>query len=223
MESSRTAALLAAAGIAAPVIFVALVVVQGVMQPDYSHVRMPISALAAWPAGWIQNLNFVLFAGLTAAFALGLHRAVRPTRHGWLATAFLLTSSAGVLVAAIFPWIREDGVPVETGAHVLGAVVSFLFASIGLMALARRMKADPEWSDMATYVFVTGIAILVMFVVLGALAIPAGGPLHPVAGLLQRMLVVVWFACLVAVGVRALRLAPRPGTIRVGRPGSLGE
>ena len=46
---------LAIAGMVAPVWFITLVIVQGLLQPDYSHVTMPISALAAWPAGWIQN------------------------------------------------------------------------------------------------------------------------------------------------------------------------
>ena len=41
-----------------------LVVVQGVLLPDYSHVRMSISALAAWPTGWIQTLNFYVSGAL---------------------------------------------------------------------------------------------------------------------------------------------------------------
>jgi uncharacterized protein DUF998 len=49
---------LALAGIIGPVVFATLMVVQGFLLPDYSHVRLPISALAAWPTGWIQVLNF---------------------------------------------------------------------------------------------------------------------------------------------------------------------
>ena len=54
---------LAIAGIVAPVWFITLVIVQGVLQPDYNHISLPISALAAWPAGWIQNLNSSCPAG----------------------------------------------------------------------------------------------------------------------------------------------------------------
>ena len=57
---------LAVAGLIGPVWFVTLVIVQGILQPDYSHIRMPISALEAWPAGWIQRLNFVVFGALLA-------------------------------------------------------------------------------------------------------------------------------------------------------------
>ena len=45
------ASALAVAGIIGPVFFTALVVLQGFLVPEYSHVRMPISALAAWPTG----------------------------------------------------------------------------------------------------------------------------------------------------------------------------
>ena len=46
------------AGLIGPVLFSTAIVVQGAMLPEYSHVRLPISALAAWPTGWIQNINF---------------------------------------------------------------------------------------------------------------------------------------------------------------------
>ena len=42
---------LALAGIIGPIWFTTFVVLQGVLLPDYSHVRLPISALAAWPTG----------------------------------------------------------------------------------------------------------------------------------------------------------------------------
>ena len=40
--------ILAIAGIAGPILFTALVIVQGLIQLDYSHVALPISALAAF-------------------------------------------------------------------------------------------------------------------------------------------------------------------------------
>jgi hypothetical protein len=48
---------------------------------NYSHVRMPIRALAAWPMGWMQILNFCISAALTIVFAVGLHAGVQRTRR----------------------------------------------------------------------------------------------------------------------------------------------
>jgi hypothetical protein len=47
----RTVVFLGIAGTIGPLLFIALVIVQGMLQPDYSHIAMPISALAAWPLG----------------------------------------------------------------------------------------------------------------------------------------------------------------------------
>src|SRR5678809_1042634 len=93
---------LAIAGMIGPLVFIALVITQGILQPDYSHISMPISALAAWPAGWLQSLNFFVFAPLMAAFAIGVHAAIRPTRFGVLGIALLLASSVGVFMAGLF-------------------------------------------------------------------------------------------------------------------------
>ena len=48
--NTRVVPTLLTAGIAGPIWFTALVIVQGILQPDYSHIAMPISALAASPA-----------------------------------------------------------------------------------------------------------------------------------------------------------------------------
>ena len=71
---------LALAGIIGPIWFTTLVVVQGWLLPDYSHARLPISALAAWPIGWLQNVNFYVAGVLTMAFVVAVDHGVQPTR-----------------------------------------------------------------------------------------------------------------------------------------------
>jgi len=199
---------LAIVGMIGPIWFTILVIVQGILQPDYSHIRMPISALAAWPTGWIQNLNFFVSGTLIAAFTIGVHNAIRPTRFGAAGIVLLLASSVGILMSGLFPWISVNGVPTETRPHVVAAVLTFSCASMGLLILSRRMAADPHWQSLASYVLATGIVMLILFIAVGGFAIDEGTPLHRWAGLLQRLLVVVWFACIMVMARRALRLAP---------------
>ena len=45
-----------------PVLLSAVIIVQSLLQPDYSHLALPVRALAAWPTGWIQNLDFTYLA-----------------------------------------------------------------------------------------------------------------------------------------------------------------
>lgn len=207
MDTRFSIVRLAIAGVVAPIWFITLVIVQGILQPDYSHTAMPISALAAWPRGWMQNLNFFVSGALLAAFAIALHHAIRPTRLGLLGVALLLTSSVGLWTAGFFPWINVNGVPTETPSHVVGAVLTFFGASTGHMILSRRMAADSQWRDLSTYVLGTGIVMLLLFIVVGGFAIDEGAPFHNWAGLLQRVLVAIWFACVLVMARRALRLA----------------
>ena len=60
------------------------------------------------------------------------------------------------------------------------------------------------WS-LATYALATGIALLVMFVAFGVLVGPDDAPLHPWAGLAQRVVLAVWFSCTIVLALRLLR------------------
>ena len=210
MKTDRSfARTLVIAGIVGPVWFTVLVVIQGMLQPDYSHVRMPISALAAYDTGWIQVLNFFVMGALTATFALGMHGVVARTRRGITGVALLVLSSVGIILAGVFPWIMIDGRPTETSAHVVGAVTAFASTGLGFIVFSRRLAADPEWRPLAGYTFATGIVVFVLFVLLGGFAVDDGTPLHAWAGLLQRVLCAVWFTCMIALAVRARRTKRR--------------
>src|SRR5262245_41424768 len=173
---------LALAGMIGPIWFTTLVVVQGFLLPDYSHVALPISALAAWPTGWIQNVNFYVTGVLGMAFALALHHAVQPTRRGEAGIALLALGGLGVVWAGIFPWKMVDGVPTETAPHVVGALMTFTGTGLGFIVFSRRMNADPVWRDLATYTMLTGIVIILLFVAVGFFAIDDAAPLHAWAG-----------------------------------------
>jgi hypothetical membrane protein len=205
VPQSRAAAL-ALAGFIAPVWFTILVVVQGFLQPDYSHVRLPISALAAWPTGWIQILNFCVAGALMVAFAFALHAGVEPTPRGAVGVALLAAGGVGLVLAGVFPWKMVNGVPTETPPHVVGAIITFAATGLGLVVFSRRMRADPGWSDLSAYTMATGIAVLVLFVTVGFFAIDDEAPLHPWAGLIQRVLCAVWFTCTAVLAFRLRRL-----------------
>ena len=199
MTDARTAA---RAGIIGPLLFSSAIVVQGAVLPEYSHVRLPISALAAWPTGWIQDLSFYLFGALTVVFAIGLNRAVQPTRHGGIGFALLVMSGIGLIMSGAFSWKMVDGAPTETAPHVVAAVIVFAGTGLGLMTFSRRLRADPHWRGLATYSMASGIAVLLLFLVAGVFAMGDGTPLHRWAGLLQRIVCAVWFACLIALAHR---------------------
>jgi len=200
---------LALAIIGFPFLFAALVIVQGLLQPEYSHVSMPISALAAFPYGRIQVANFLVAGTFLTLFAVAQHRGVRPTPRGVLGPAFQFVGGLGVVGAGLFSWRMVDGVPTRTPSHVVAAATAFGFTGLGIIVISRRLAEDPDWSLLASYTRATGLAVLAVFVIFTFLAAD-GAPLQPWVGLVQRIMCVLWFTWLVLMALRFRRLSKVP-------------
>ena len=200
------ARVLAVGGIVGPILFTATFIVQGLFRQGYSHLSEPVSALAAGPNGWVQDVNFFVFGPLMVAYALGLHLGIRSTRWGMIGSALLVLSGIGLLVAGAFPARDANGAFSVGPGHVTGAFMAFLGAGAGLIAISRRMARDPRWRSLATYALASGIAIVVLFLATGRLAVPDDAPLHDWAGLMQRLTVAVWFPCTIVLALRLGRI-----------------
>ncbi len=208
LERRSVIAALAAAGIAGPVMFAVVALVQSLLRPEHSLVTHPISALAAGPSGWAQDMNFLLLGSFMIAYAIGLHLGVRPSRASVVGLVFLVLSGVGLVWAGLFPLTDATGTFQEDRLlHIPGFIMAFLGAGIGLIVMSRRMTRDPRWRSLATYVLATGIAMLVLFLAGGGLVRPPGAPLHPWLGLFQWILLAVWFPCTVVLAFRLLRVA----------------
>jgi hypothetical membrane protein len=199
----------AAAGIIGPLLFTVGFIVQGLFRSgEYDPIAETVSALEAGPNGWIQQLNFVVFGVLMMIFGVGLSKVLR-TRRRWTAFAVVLWWAVGLLMAGLFP-LREnaDGQTYDpTGLHQPNGAVFFLSTWAGLAILSWCLRSDPRWRNLVPYTMITSAALAVLFAVLAVLAIPDSAPLHPWAGLLQRLVLAVWFPCLVVLGVRLRRVA----------------
>jgi hypothetical protein len=82
LEGHSLLSALALAGIAGPIIFAVVDLMHSLLREDHSLWEHPVSALAAGPSGWIQNVNFLLFGSLMIAYAIGLHLGVGSSRRG---------------------------------------------------------------------------------------------------------------------------------------------
>ena len=207
LERRSAIAALAGAGIAGPLIFAVVALMQSLLREDHSLVALSISALAAGPSGWVQSVNFLLFGMFMIAYAIGLHLGVRPSRWGVVGLAFLVLSGVGLVLAGVFPATDASGAFInEQVGHTVAAFMSFLGAGIGLIVMSRRLAGDPRWHNLAPYALATGIALVVLFFAFGALAEQPGAPLHAWMGLFQWVMVIVWFTCTVVLALRLLRL-----------------
>jgi hypothetical membrane protein len=208
LERRSVIAALAAAGIAGPVMFAVVALVQRLLRSEHRLVALPISALAAGPSGWVQDVNFLVFGSLMIVYAIGLHLGVRPSWVGVVGLAFLVLSGVGLVWAGLFPATDATGTFQDDRVlHIVSFPVTFLSAAIGLIVMSRRMARDPRWQSVATYALATGIAMLVLLLAGGGLVRPPGAPLHPWVGLFQWALLAVWFPCTVVLALRLLRVA----------------
>jgi hypothetical protein len=71
--------LLAIAGVLLPVAFATPALAHSVSGDDHNLLRDPVSALAAGPTGWVQDVTFA-GTGLLV-IGLGLHLTLRPSRR----------------------------------------------------------------------------------------------------------------------------------------------
>lgn len=198
------------AGIAAPVAFTASFLAQEQFRRgEYSPMAEPVSALEAGPNGWVQQVTFVVFGVLTMLQAVGLHRAIAPSRGGFAGPALLFLTGVGAVVSGAFP-LREDaaGATYDPGGHMAGGMLFFLGSPVAFLLLSVRLRRDPSWRPLAPYALASGIALVGSALVMSTLVIPDEGPLHDWAGLAQRLVVLALvFPLRVALGVRQLGLA----------------
>jgi hypothetical protein len=190
-----------------PLIFTVGFIVQGVLRPEYDPISETISALEAGPYGWVQQLNFFVFSVSTMIFAAGLGAALRERRQ--IAVLIVAWWGFGLLMAGLFP-LRDnvDGQTYDpTGLHQPNGALFFLSTWIGLAVLSWCLHANSDWRGLTRYTVTSSVALALFFVVLAVFAIPAAGPLHPWAGLLQRVHLAVWLPCIVVLATRLWRLS----------------
>jgi Protein of unknown function (DUF998) len=197
----------AVAGIVGPLLFSVGFIVQGLFRRgEYDPIAQTVSVLETGPQGWIQQLNFFVFAILMMIFAAGLSAGLHGGRQR-IGAAMVAWWGIGLLMAGLFP-LRENvaGQTYDpTGLHQPNGTIFFASVWIGLAVLSWCLRQDPYWRGVARYALITSVTLAVLFVVMGALAIPSSAPLHPWAGLLQRAVLVVWFPCVIVLATRLLR------------------
>lgn len=211
-----------AAGVAGPVLFVAVFLLEGALRPGYDPVRMQVSYLSLGDRGAIQVMSFLITAGLVAVFAIGLRRRlIDRGGRGVLGVPLAVGSVAlGLLIAGIFSTVPAFGyppgtpdsfptdIPTTAYLHVVGALLFFGGMFVAPLLMARRVRASghPTWT---WYSVVSAVIVLVAFAASSADA--SGRPFVPAAaGLLQRIAIVVGLAWIAAIGLTEARRVSDP-------------
>ncbi len=211
-SSSLTARLtidkmLAAGGIAGPLVFATFITIAGAAQDEYSHMSQKISELGGTEAlhPWVQNLNFYLMALFVVGLAVAVHRAVdggRGSVIGPILIGIFGFSSAGL--NGVFPCDAGcEPTTVPGTLHLVTGVAGFISAIVGLVLISRRMKRSDLWRGYSRYTLATAVIGLILLVVF---IVSDSGDDKPGAGLTQRAFVAPLLLWLMVTGARILRM-----------------
>lgn len=195
-------------GVAGPVLFTAAYTIEGWLRPGYDPRGMFVSALSLGPRGGVQIANFVISGALIAFFAQGLAAEFeegKAWRTGpvlvFLIGCGLLASGPFVMDPVAVPFMKMSW---HSDLHYAFGVLVFTLAPISCFVFFGRFRADRRWRWFRWWTLAAGVLMTAAVVVLKAAMLP--GPLHPYAGLVQRVALIdymAWLACLaLAVALR---------------------
>ena len=202
--------LLMLCGILAPVVYVAAVILGGILSPDYSHKSQAVSELieAGAPNKGILNPLFAVYNLLTGAFGVGLFLTVRASSQterrlsGSLGAFALIFEAVVGFLTIFFPQDPRDAAPTLTGAtHIALAGLSSLATAVTILLIGLWFRKIPVLRGYGTYSFIT-VAIIFVTGGLAAWTVPTN---NPFAGVFERLVIGAFLQWLVVIGLRMYR------------------
>jgi hypothetical membrane protein len=203
-------------GVIAGPIYVVVGLVQALVRDGFDLSRHSLSLLANGPWGWVQITNLIVTGLMAVAAAVGLARAMRPSR--WVgrlvATYGACLVLGGIFVADPtdgFPPGTPDGVPESASLsgimHLAAGAIGFLALGIAYLLLGRWFAQRGD-SGPARGSRLSGIIVLAGFIGGAALATTSAGVLA------LWIAVLAGWAWLAIASVAVYRTVPHPDACR---------
>lgn len=209
-------------GLAAPILYIAVVVFGAAIRPGYNHILHAISELSAAgaPNKSLMDTFFSIYNLLVMAFAVGLFRlAAQGTEFStkwsgqWGAGVVGLVGLSGF---AMFFFPQDPtGTPLTVVGtfHMIFAGVASLGSIAAVLLVAFWFRANPGLKKYWIYSLVSGLIILIS----GGLTASAMASGSTIFGLLERVTIGTFELWILIVTIKLLRqeqaaAAPRPQT-----------
>jgi len=202
--------LLFLAAAAAAIVFVAVLLVEGALRPDYNPTYHTGSELELGERGWVQRANFLLMGGGAFAFAVGVNRTLNDSLGAVLLAVFAL----GMIVAGVFVPDPVRGYPPENPSAspatttwqaqvhaIVGGPVAFFALFGSCLTVATHLHG--AWRVYSVLTEVAGLALTIWT----ALAFQRDAAN---TGLIQRGLILVYWSWIVLVSVHLIIDPPAP-------------
>jgi Protein of unknown function (DUF998)/Saxitoxin biosynthesis operon protein SxtJ len=205
-------------------LYIGVVVLEGLLRPDYHVTTSFISELALGSRGFVQIANFIVFGLSILLFAMGVALAFGTTSPARIGVTLLVIVgicevAAGAFVIDPMPAGGLTFNPAAIGPrhmsfhskfHYVVSSVAFLLAPVcaSCFAFADRFTTDATWQAFRRWSLALGIAMALGLIVMKLATVPPPtNPLQPWRGLLERAMLLPFNVWLFAFGVVLLKRA----------------
>ena len=199
------------AGILAPIIFVGVFTVEGVLRNGYDPMRKYISVLSLGNRGWIQISNFIVLGLLLFIFTLGLSKEFQTGKasRGGIITLYVIS----VLFFISGPFVMD---PTETPAdqmsvhgliHGISGGIVFLLMPIIIFIFLRRFFSDNNWQSFRWGTLILGVIEatgVIVFTYVSKIPFEQNAYIN-YFGLLQRIALIPFMVWVFIFGIEMLR------------------
>lgn len=200
------------AGLLAPVLFVTVFTIAGLLRQSYDPLSTYVSELALGPGGWIQMLNFVILGILLLVFSRGVAAEFRTGKASKGGLVLLLIIALLFILSGIFV-MDPTGTPPNQATihgiiHGLSGGIIFTLMPISCFVFLRRFRADPDWQLFQGWTLVLGniIATAVILLTLTSKVPVLQAAFAAWQGLIQRMIIIPFMLWLFLFAYRLFRL-----------------
>jgi hypothetical membrane protein len=208
--------LLLTGGIAGPLLFILVILIEGAARPGYDAWTQAASVLSLSNQGWMQIANFIVCGLLILGCAVEVRQILRDGPGRTWGPILLAVVGAGLIIAGIFVTDPAQGYPpgtppgpsLHTTLHgaihfFIGGLAFFSGLPASCFVFARRFAGDIQWKGWSLYSIISGIMMIAFFVAF-AIASTHAGP----GGLFERVSIAIGMIWMALFALKLLRLPP---------------
>jgi hypothetical membrane protein len=199
------------AGLIAPVFYIVLVSILGLLEPNFSHKTDMMSILGGVEGirGQVFNVGVVITGLLLIVFAYGLHQNINKGAGSKIGPILIVLAGLGLIGSAIFSCNINCLNVIETRTtigvlHMISAFVAGSSLAISPFFIFFRMKKDPLWKKYRSFTLSIGILSnlpgIVLWVSIFTIRIPEW------EGVIQRLGLLFPFIWIFVLSLRQLLL-----------------
>jgi hypothetical protein len=172
LPPSRLQAALSKISLITGVLYVAILVLLHVLEPEFDPTWRFISEYALGKFGLLMNITFAAYAVSHVCSGIAIYSQVK-TIVGYIGLGLLAISAAGILIAAIFntdPVTTDQTSATLSGQmHYMGAALDF--SPLAMLLLAFALKKNQAWKPIQNRLFFAA-AVSILLTVLFMVSMP---------------------------------------------------